>query len=174
MPNASVLGGWVSGGVQWGGATFSSPPQQLGVLLANGSVVDGDGALVGCVTALLYAVSNLSVALVSDDCGLANQTVLGLSLGDAAGAAVYNSSDLLGVVDPAGSGELLSVLPFTAPGGFQVPVGSTVGFVAVAGGVFSVTYGAVHCQLDTVSCSTGAAGSCAHPRISPRPLPAAN
>ena len=160
--NATVLGGALLAGGQWGGAAFSGPAQVLGTLQASGNVTSG-GVVVGCVTAVLYSETNFSVAVVGASCS--SSAVLGEALG--ADHTVYSSANLLGLIDPAGPGAqpgihgtlLFSIAPITAPGGYVVPTGAIVGTVTVVGGAnFSVLYGSVSCQLDLVTCSSGQAG----------------
>ena len=165
VPGAIVVGGaTLSNGTQLGGAVFNGSAVLLGTLAGNGSVVRAGQGVVGCVSSLLYADTNFSVGLVTAcpvNGSLVSGGIQGEALGTAVGAPVYNGSNLLGVVDPAGSGHLYSVKAVTAPGGYTAPPGSIVGSVvmnATSGGVLSVFYGAVACQLDVVTCSSGQAG----------------
>ena len=159
---AIVLGGQLAAGGQWGGAAFSAPPTVLGTWQQNNSVTSRGGAVVGCVSSLLYSDTNFSVAVVTANCS--NLTVVGEALG--ANHTVYDSGSLLGLIDPAGPGAagnattlLFSIAPITAPGGSVAPAGAIVGTVTVVGGTnFSVSYGAVSCQLDLVTCASGQAG----------------
>jgi hypothetical protein len=165
VPGAVVVGGTtLSNGTQLGGAAFNGTAVLVGTLSGNGSVLSvGSNAVVGCVTSLLYSEANFSVGLVTAcpvNGSLLNATVLGESLGTSAGSPVYSGANMLAVVDPLGSGYLYSVFPATAPGGYTAPVGSIVGSVVMnsTGGVQSLTYGIVSCQLDYVTCSSGQAG----------------
>jgi len=167
VAGASVLGGAVVDGAQYGGAVFIGAAQVLGLLQADGSVTNA-GSVVGCVTSLLFSDTNFSVAVVSANCS--NQTVVGEALdGD---HTVYSSGNLLGVIDPAGPGSkagagngstlVYSIAPVVAPGGYVAPTGSIVGTVTLASGNFSVVYGAISCQVDLVTCSSGQAGPTLH------------
>jgi len=160
-----VGGTTLSNGTQLGGAAFDGSAVTLGTLLANGSVVSSGGhpGVVGCVTSMLYTDTNFSVGLVTAcpvNGSAVNATVLGESLGTAVGSPVYSGANMLGVVDPAGSGYLFSVVPATAPGGYTAPVGSIVGSVVMnaSGSVQLLSYGIVACQMDYVTCSSGQAG----------------
>jgi hypothetical protein len=167
VPGAVVVGGTTrSDGTQVGGAAFNGSAVLLGTLMGDGSVSNSSHAVVGCVTSMLYTDTNFSVGLVTAcavNGSVVNSTIFGESLGTAVGSPVYSGGNMLGVVDPGGSGYLYSVVPATAPGGYIAPVGSIVGSVVMnvtngTGVVQSLSYGIVACQIDYVTCSSGQAG----------------